>query len=270
MKPLALIATAAVLALAGCGSSKPTRQQYDAKANAICAQASAQSTALVGQIATAAGSLGSGGQSAARELADALQSLHTLAGGSLAKLRALQRPATGQATVERFLSSYAEVQQAIGQAAAAVGSGQPQQAIARLGQAQPAAQRMAQAAKSYGMSSCQTLLPALAGASAQAQAIHATFSGEGHHPVVARPWRYTVTVTDAQGNRLSGTETTHYLYSGVVVGTEKPEHVPFTGGVYRDTVKFPAAATGHPLEVEAVIQTSQGSATARWPIEVVK
>lgn len=266
-RTLTLLAAGAVV-LAGCGSSKPTRAQYDAKANAICAQVAGQSASLVGQVATAAGSLSSGGQSAARELAGALQSLHTLTGSSLSKLRALQQPESGRATIAQFLSSYGDVGEAVGQAASAAAAGQPQQAIARLQQAQPAAQRMAAAAKDSGMTRCETLLPALGGASAQA--IHATFLGENHHPIVEAPWRYTVTVTGAQGEKLSGRETTHYLYSGVVVGTEKPQNVPFTNGLYRDTVKFPAAATGHPLEVEAVIQTSQGSATPRWPIEVLK
>lgn len=77
-----------------------------------------------------------------------------------------------------------------------------------------------------------------------------------------------VTVTDAEGHRLSGTETTHYTFNGAVVGTEKPQNVRFTDGVYRDTIEFPAAAVGYPLDVQTVIDTSLGSATLEWPIKV--
>lgn len=84
------------------------------------------------------------------------------------------------------------------------------------------------------------------------------------------PWSYTVTVTGPNGEKLSGTETTNYTYNGVVVGTEKPQNVKFTGGVYHDTIEFPPAAVGHPLAVQAVVKTSLGSATASWPITVVR
>ncbi len=101
-----------------------------------------------------------------------------------------------------------------------------------------------------------------------AQPIHATLLGENHNPVVNRRWHYTVTVTDAQGHKLSGTETTQYTFNGAVVGTEKPSNVAFTDGVYRDTIEFPAAAVGYPLDVQTVIHTSHGSVTLDWPVEV--
>ena len=47
---------------------------------------------------------------------------------------------------------------------------------------------------------------------------------------------YSVTVTSASGQRLSGTETTQYLYGGEVVGTEKPANVHFSNGYYHDTL----------------------------------
>lgn len=265
-KILVPLAACAVL-LAGCGSSKPTQSQYAAKADAVCRQTSARTTALVKELAAAAASLGSNGQTAARELAGALQSLHAAADSSLAKLKALQQPQSGQATIRQFLSSYGAVDEAVGAAARAAEGGQPQQALARLQAAQPAAERMAAAAKSAGMSSCETLLPTL-GATA-AEGIQVTIVGESHHPSVGKRWAYTVTVTNGRGEKLSGTETTHYLFSGAVVGTEKPANVPFSDGRYRDTIVFPADAVGHPLEVEAVVDTGQGSGTARWSIEVL-
>lgn len=99
------------------------------------------------------------------------------------------------------------------------------------------------------------------------QPIQAAIIGENHNPVVNQPWRYTVTVTDAQGHKLSGTETTQYTFNGAVVGQEKPPNVMFTG-VYRDTIEFPAAAVGYPLDVQAVVHTSLGSATVDWPVVV--
>lgn len=104
---------------------------------------------------------------------------------------------------------------------------------------------------------------------ASARPVRAAILGESHDPTVNRPWHYTVTVTGTHGTGLSGTETTQYTFDGLVVGTEHPENVRFTGGVYHDTVEFPAAAVGHPLAVQAVVHTRVGSATtAGWPVEV--
>jgi len=265
---LALIACSLLL-LAGCGSGKPTQAQYVAKANAICRSTSAQTTPLVGQLSSAAGSLSSGGQTAARQLAAALARLHAVTDSSLKQLRALEEPATGHQAIARFLNSYRTLSSALGLAATAASTGQPQQALAQLAKALPVSRQMASAASAFGMRRCASLLPALGG-SASAPPVHATLLGENHNPRVNKPWRYTVTVTDAQGNKLSGTETTHYTFNGVVVGTEQPQNVAFTGGVYRDTIKFPPAATGHPLELQVVIRLSAGSVTLHWPIEVLK
>jgi hypothetical protein len=100
--------------------------------------------------------------------------------------------------------------------------------------------------------------------------VRATFIGENHAPTVNVPWTYSVIVSDARGRKLSGTETTHYTFNGVVVGTEKPVNVKFTHGAYHDTIEFPAAAVGHPLKIQAVVQTSIGSITVDWPIMVKK
>lgn len=98
--------------------------------------------------------------------------------------------------------------------------------------------------------------------------IVARLTGENHEPIVNQAWHYKVTVTDAHGHKLSGTETTQYTYNGVVVGVEKPENVRFTDGVYRDTIEFPAEAVGYPLDVQTVVNTSLGSITLDWPIKV--
>jgi cytoskeletal protein RodZ len=98
--------------------------------------------------------------------------------------------------------------------------------------------------------------------------VQATLVGDNHHPKVNQPWHYTVTVTDSAGHKLSGTETTEYTFGGVVVGTEKPANVKFTNGVYHDTIEFPKAAVGHPLDVQVVVHTSLGSKTLDWAIQV--
>jgi hypothetical protein len=101
-----------------------------------------------------------------------------------------------------------------------------------------------------------------------ARPIHATLVGEDHEPTVNKNWTYSITVTDAKGQKLGGTETTQYTFNGSVVGTEKPENVPFKNGYYHDTVQFPAAAVGVALDVQAVVHTSIGSITRDWPITV--
>jgi hypothetical protein len=252
-----------------CGSSSPTPAQYAAKADAICATARTQTGALVQQVATDAQSLSSGGQAAEQHLTGALQSLHGTASEALGKLRKLQRPSSGGQPVERFLVALSTVVTALERSAGDAAAGRPEQALAALGQSAPVASQLAEAARQAGMRQCPSMLPAL-GTTQSATAIHATLAGQDHHPRAGRPWRYTLTVSDATGRPLSGTETTHYAYNGVVVGTEQPQNVKFTGGVYRDTIEFPPAAVGHPLELQVVVHAGSGSATVHWPLEVVK
>jgi hypothetical protein len=100
--------------------------------------------------------------------------------------------------------------------------------------------------------------------------IHATLVGENHTPKVNQNWTYSITVTDATGQKLSGTETTQYVFNGSVVGTEKPENVPVKNGYYQDTIQFPADALGVPLTLQATVQTSIGSIDLSWAIKVQK
>lgn len=121
-----------------------------------------------------------------------------------------------------------------------------------------------------GISLGAVLMQAPASAkSAKKTTIRVTIKGLNHHPVVNRKWTYSVTVTTSTGKRPSGTETTHYLYNGAVVGTEKPINVPFRNGYYHDTIEFPSAAVGHPLSVWAVVKTKYGSGSAAWWVVVV-
>ena len=118
-----------------------------------------------------------------------------------------------------------------------------------------------------GLAGVAALSPALAGAKSP---VHVTVTAQNHHPVVEKSWSYSVKVTAADGAKLSGTETTHYLYSGAVVGTEKPVNVRFKNGYYHDTIKFPASSVGEPLRLEAVVKTKDGSGSATWSITVKK
>lgn len=269
---LLLAALAGGALLTGCGSSGPSKAQYTAKANAICRNAAAHTTPLVGQLTNAAGSLSAANPAAARELAGALEQLHTTTAATLTKLRALKPPSTDPAAIEHFLSSFAVVAETLGKTATAAGAGQLQETLAQLEATAPAAGQMAAAAKAYGLNECAALFGPLGGSGGTTTqptaAIHVTLVGESHQPTVNQPWHYTVTATNAQGSKVSGTETTQYGFNGTVVGTEKPENVKFTGGVYHDTIEFPASAVGFPLTVQATVHTSAGSATGSWPVKV--
>lgn len=267
-KVIPAFAVGALLLLAGCGSSGPTKAQYTASANAICRSASAQSTPLIRQLATAAASLSSSaGQTQAQDFAGALERLHVVASDTLTKLRALKQPTAGHAQIERFLTPFTTVTNSLGEAAGAINAAQPREALADLERAAPASGQITSAARAYGMTRCENVLAAL-GNTGGLPPVHATLTGENHNPRVNQPWTYTVTVTDAHGNKLSGTETTQYTYSGAVVGTEQPTNVKFAGGVYHDTISFPARALGMPLDVQTKVHVSLGSVTLEWPIIV--
>jgi hypothetical protein len=158
----ALLAIGGVLGLSGCGgSSGPSKSAYIAKANAICQTAHSQTTPLIKQVTSLAGSLSSGSSSAPQRLAGTLSRLHTVAAGYLAQLQRLKQPSGDHAAIERFLTPLAQVVDAIGKAAVAIGSGQVPAALGLLEQASPVAQDATAAAHAYGMHQCETVLAAL-------------------------------------------------------------------------------------------------------------
>jgi len=110
----------------------------------------------------------------------------------------------------------------------------------------------------------------LPGAAFATSPVRVTLRAQNHHPIVNKNWTYSVTVTSGRGQKLSGTETTHYLFGSTMVGTEKPVNVRFKNGYYHDALKFPAAAVGHPLRVWVVVRTKDGSGSAAWWIVVVR
>jgi hypothetical protein len=100
------------------------------------------------------------------------------------------------------------------------------------------------------------------------RALRATLSGENHTPTVNQPWRYSVTVSNAAGQRLSGTVAIEFLFAGQIVAHDKPPTHPITNGLWQSTLKMPTASVGYPLILRAIAHTPAGSITLNWPITV--
>lgn len=158
----ASLAITGVLALTACGGGGggPNRSAYITKANAICQRASSQTGPLIKQVTSLAASVTSGRSST--QLAGTLSRLHTVAAGFLAQLERLKQPSGDRAAIKRFLTPLAQVVDAIGKAAAAVGGGQLPAALGLLERAGPVAQDATAAAQAYGMRQCETVLAVLA------------------------------------------------------------------------------------------------------------
>jgi len=157
----ATLALLAVLALAGCGSSAPTKAQYVAKADAICATESAKTAPLIREVTVAASALGTGSANGVPKLASAVSELHDVTATYLAQLQKLEQPSGDHAAIERFLTPFAGVESAIGQAATALHAGQAQKAVGLLVKVQPTAARATSGAREYGLAQCATVLAAL-------------------------------------------------------------------------------------------------------------
>lgn len=160
-RPITAVAVGGLLALAGCGSSGPSKSHYTSEADAICKSAQAQTAPLIKQIAAEGASLVSGGAASARRLATAVERLRTIAASDLAQLQALKQPSGDHAAIERFLTPLASVVGTIGQAASTLSAGQGPQALGLLEQVQPVAQQVTSAAQAYGVQPCGSILAAL-------------------------------------------------------------------------------------------------------------
>jgi hypothetical protein len=155
MRRTALI-LAALVALAGCGGSGgPTKAQYIARADPICASARAQAQPIIAQLAAAAGSLDA---ASARRLAPAVSRLHSVGVSYLARLRALQQPSGDRAAIDDFLRPSAQVVDAVGTAASALAAGDTVRALAQLQQIQPLALDANAAEQRYGLRQCGSVL----------------------------------------------------------------------------------------------------------------
>lgn len=150
--------------VAGCGSSSksgPTKKEFVASADAICTAAAKVTAPLIAKLEASGAALATGSAKAARELAPVLAKLHEEGASSLARLRALKRPAGEKAAIERFLSPLTDVVSAAGQAASSVAAGQGSAAIGLLAQVESDAQQATSAASSYGVAPCGSVVSAI-------------------------------------------------------------------------------------------------------------
>jgi hypothetical protein len=112
--------------------------------------------------------------------------------------------------------------------------------------------------------------PAGAGAIVSTGAVRASLAADNHAPRVGRPWHYTVKVTDAAGHPLWGTVDIEFAFAGQVVGHDTPPTHPVRNGHWQDNLKFPGAAIGQPLTLQALVHTRLGRVTLNWPVTVQK
>jgi hypothetical protein len=158
-----LLAAATALVLAGCGggstASGPTRAQFIASANAVCAAAHSQTASLITKVKSSGASALLGGDT--KSLAGLVAQLHDAAASNLAKLRALPQPAGDHAAIAGFMKPLSNVVNDIGQAATDLSKGEALNAFALIQQAQPEAAKVTTAANAYGAKKCGTVLAAL-------------------------------------------------------------------------------------------------------------
>jgi hypothetical protein len=110
--------------------------------------------------------------------------------------------------------------------------------------------------------------PVTGGRLVSAGTLRATLSGENHKPKVNKAWPYSIKVTNAAGQPLSGTVAIEFLFGGQVVAHDKPPTHPITNGLWQSTLKLPIASVGYPLTLRAIAHTPAGSITLNWPITV--
>lgn len=103
---------------------------------------------------------------------------------------------------------------------------------------------------------------------AAAVSFSAVLHAPNHRPVMNKPWRITVVVTMGR-QKLSGNVNYRFLYPGLGVVGRQPGH-KFTGGVFNDTLTFPAASVGKTLTLQVVVTTRYGTRTLSWNITPVK
>jgi len=149
------------VALAACGSSGPTKSQYVAKAQTICANAKKQTEPLIRQITASAGALVKHDTHAITTIGTSMGQLHGIAATTLEKLRKLKQPSGDHAAIERFLTPFAGVTSALGHAATSLTEDQSQQAFATLEQLRPVSQEARSGAQAFGLAQCKTMIASL-------------------------------------------------------------------------------------------------------------
>ena len=157
----ALLGTALLAGCGGGGDGGPTRAEYVARANRICQAASVRAAPFVTRLSAAAAALYTGKSLPAvrtRLLAREVGELHDVAAGYVAQLRGLNQPSGDRTTIKRFLNSSAAIVDAMGQASAALGTGDVTSALAALQRGQSASDEAKAAAQAYGLDACESVV----------------------------------------------------------------------------------------------------------------
>jgi hypothetical protein len=167
--PFVLLALCGACLLAGCGgsssksasttSSPPTKAAYLSAANALCKAASPRSSALIGQVESAtAVAVQKRTPAAAAQLLVLVRRLHTAAGETLTRLRALRTPVGGAAPIEGFLTGLGAATASLGSSARLLAGGHAAVGLGKLLKLQAATPALAAAAKASGLGECEGVL----------------------------------------------------------------------------------------------------------------
>ena len=162
---VAVVLLSSALAVAACGGSSkpsgPTKAQFAAKADAVCATTRAQINPLITKLVSGVEQLLGGGSSTAAKLVPSVKQLHDYAAAGLAKLRALAQPPGDHAKIAKFLTPLTTIVSSIGGAATALASGNGSPALLQLEQDAKLATQVTSAAQHYGLGKCATLFSGL-------------------------------------------------------------------------------------------------------------
>ena len=165
MRSATACALLGAILLAGCGggpmNAGPTKAEYVAGANRICEAASVRAAPFVKRLSAAAAALYTGTSLSAartRALASDVGDLHDIATGYVARLRAVEQPSGDRGTIKRFLDSSASIVDAMGEASAALRTGDATGALAALQRGQSASDEAKAAARAYGLDACESVV----------------------------------------------------------------------------------------------------------------
>lgn len=161
MSRAAAIVMSAILLLGGlgaCGGDEdegPTRAEFAARADRICAETSAQASPLLRRLVAGAPGLTA---ARARRLAPVGAEVHELAGAYVRRLAALERPEDDRDEIAAWLVRTQEVVDAIGRSAAALAAGRSVEALGTLQATQTTAAEANAAASDLGLDDCSQVL----------------------------------------------------------------------------------------------------------------
>ena len=94
-----------------------------------------------------------------------------------------------------------------------------------------------------------------------------------HTPKARERWPVKIVARTMSGRALSGTVQYHFLIGGQVIATRSCHNtgsVPchFTGGIYRDVIRWPARSIGVRLTFQATVKTRLGKKNLNYWVRV--